>query len=69
MSELIDIKFLKRLRKNKILLHWLLETRLVSWKMAIEEGPHVHAGLDWYPVYFEMDWVRYCEGEFQNTFS
>ena len=27
-------------------------------------GSHVHAGRDWYPVYFEMDWFRYCEVEF-----
>ena len=26
-------------------------------------GLHVHAGRNWYSVYFDMDLVRYCEGQ------
>ena len=26
-------------------------------------GSHNNARRDWYPFDFEMDWVRYCEGE------
>ena len=33
---------------------------------GFSRGSHVHARRDWHPVYFEMDWVRYCEGEFAN---
>ena len=29
-------------------------------------GSQVHAGQDLYPVYLEMDWVRYCEGKFKT---
>ena len=42
-----------------MLLLWLMKTRLVSLKTAIEEARVFMKLRDWYPVYFEMDWVRY----------
>ena len=50
-------------RKNKILLPWLLEKRLVSWKTAIEET-YMYT-LDVIDTQFTSKWtgVRYCEGE------
>ena len=50
-----------------MLLCWLVETRLICWKTVIEEGSHDHTGEVWYPVYFEMDWIRYCEGEINKS--
>ena len=50
-------------RKNKILLPWLLEKRLVSWKTAIEET-YMYT-LDVIDTQFtsKRTGVRYCEGE------
>ena len=50
-----------------MLLCWLVETRLICWKTVIEEGSHDHTGEVWYPVYFEMDWIRYREGEINKS--
>ena len=43
------------MRKNKILLPWLLETRLVSWKTAIEEA-HIYT-LDGTDTQFTLKWT------------
>ena len=53
------------MRKNKILLPWLLKTSGLL-KDSKWGGLNVHAGRDWHPVYFEIDWVRYCEEELQS---
>ena len=44
-----------------MLLPWLVETCLLCWETAIEEDR-----IFTLPGYFEIDWVRYCEEEFEK---
>ena len=43
--------------------------RFCSLKDGNWRGSHVHAWRDWYPVCFEMDWVRYWEREYKASFE
>ena len=62
-------KCFKRLKKNKILLSWLLETRLIFRRTAIEEV-HMYT-LDGIDTQFTSKWTRfrYCEGDMRGISS
>ena len=64
-QEVTEISCLKKIEKKENV------TSLARGKMSVLlkddkwRGSNVHAGRDWYPVHFGMDWVRYCEGEWE----